>query len=139
MFNELLIFLSNFLCSFIAYVSDIGRNHRAIGTIVFSGRYGSSRYIKKSSRLSIQCYDNKNGTHSFFGSGLDHHHSFVVEYSASMDKDTFLDMHHDSSECTLNVCLGKDFEVISVLVISFTANVTVCIHTHIWIEIVESF
>ena len=45
-----------------------------------------------------------------FASNLDHHHSFVVEYSAStVEKDKFLDMHHDSSEITLNVCLGREF------------------------------
>jgi hypothetical protein len=55
---------------------------------------------------------------------LDHHHSFVVEYRlptksaatfASLDHgavsgggDTGLDMHHDASEATLNVCLGRE-------------------------------
>lgn len=49
--------------------------------------------------------------HELFATTLDHHHSFVVEYSASpTEKDKFLDMHHDSSEVTLNVCLGKEFE-----------------------------
>jgi hypothetical protein len=40
---------------------------------------------------------------------LDHHPSFVVEYSAKGSKDSYLDMHHDASECTVNVCLGKTF------------------------------
>ena len=45
--------------------------------------------------------------------GLDHHHSFVVKYRAKQRGeavsagDEGLDMHHDSSETTLNVCLGK--------------------------------
>lgn len=39
--------------------------------------------------------------------GLDHHHTFVVVYSQTGDKG--LDMHHDASEVTLNVCLGRDF------------------------------
>jgi len=53
---------------------------------------------------------------------LDHHHSFVVRYrnEGDNDKDTDgskekdedgnkgLDMHHDASEATLNVCLGRD-------------------------------
>jgi hypothetical protein len=41
-----------------------------------------------------------------FADSLDHHHSFVVHYAR--DKDTRLDMHHDASEVTLNVCLGRD-------------------------------
>jgi hypothetical protein len=55
---------------------------------------------------------------------LDHHHSFVVEYrvppksaatfagfdhgGVSGGGDTGLDMHHDASEATLNVCLGRE-------------------------------
>ena len=39
--------------------------------------------------------------------GLDHHHTFVVVYSQTGDKG--LDMHHDASEVTVNVCLGRDF------------------------------
>ena len=39
--------------------------------------------------------------------GLDHHHTFVVVYSQSGDKG--LDMHHDASEVTVNVCLGREF------------------------------
>ena len=40
---------------------------------------------------------------------LDHHHSFVVSYDAGADGgDVSLDMHHDASEVTLNVCLGRD-------------------------------
>lgn len=41
--------------------------------------------------------------------GLDHHHSFIVEYR---DKggDQGLDMHHDASEITVNICLGKSFQ-----------------------------
>lgn len=38
---------------------------------------------------------------------LDHHHAFVVEYQAGADLG--LDMHHDDSEVTLNLCLGKEF------------------------------
>ena len=42
---------------------------------------------------------------------LDHHHSFVVAYDAeSTGGDLSLDMHHDASEVTLNVCLGRSFE-----------------------------
>ncbi|KAJ1463252.1 hypothetical protein M885DRAFT_475339 [Pelagophyceae sp. CCMP2097] len=45
-----------------------------------------------------------------FAPFLDHHHAFVVHYSADESKgDTGLDMHHDASEVTLNVCLGRDF------------------------------
>lgn len=39
--------------------------------------------------------------------GLDHHHTFCVVYSETGDKG--LDLHHDASEVTLNVCLGRDF------------------------------
>ena len=45
--------------------------------------------------------------------GLDHHHSFVVQYRAKLPGeavstgDEGLDMHQDSSETTLNVCLGS--------------------------------
>lgn len=40
---------------------------------------------------------------------LDHHHSFVVAYDAESAKgDVSLDLHHDASEVTLNVCLGRD-------------------------------
>ena len=41
------------------------------------------------------------------GSRFDAHHSFVVKYRRG--EDTSLDMHHDDSEVTLNVCLGKAF------------------------------
>ena len=41
------------------------------------------------------------------GSRFDHHHSFMVKYRRG--EDTHLDMHHDDSEVTLNVCLGKSF------------------------------
>mmetsp|Transcript_15584 Transcript_15584/g.45007 ORF Transcript_15584/g.45007 Transcript_15584/m.45007 type:complete len:489 (-) Transcript_15584:12-1478(-) len=56
-------------------------------------------------------------------SALDHHHSFIVRYRnesnnttkkhsvvAATDDDGSrgLDMHHDASEATLNVCLGRD-------------------------------
>ena len=41
------------------------------------------------------------------GSSFDEHHSFMVKYRRG--EDTHLDMHHDDSEVTLNVCLGKDF------------------------------
>lgn len=44
-----------------------------------------------------------------FASTLDHHHSFVVQYSTADGGDRELDMHHDAAEMTLNVCLGKDF------------------------------
>jgi hypothetical protein len=63
--------------------------------------------------------------------GLDHHHSFIVQYqrnaavptatvlagaaptataasAAAPPGDKGLDMHHDSSEVTVNVCLGKE-------------------------------
>ena len=41
--------------------------------------------------------------------GLDHHHSFLVQYKSNHLKgDRGLDMHHDASEVTLNVCLGRD-------------------------------
>ena len=43
-----------------------------------------------------------------FADSLDHHHSFVVAY-AKEGGDQGLDMHHDASEVTLNVCLGKTF------------------------------
>jgi hypothetical protein len=44
---------------------------------------------------------------------LDHHHSFVVRYRNDSsfkqeDGNKGLDMHHDASEATLNVCLGRD-------------------------------
>ena len=39
---------------------------------------------------------------------LDHHHTFVVEYKKD-GGDRGLDMHHDSSEATLNVCLNSSF------------------------------
>ena len=39
---------------------------------------------------------------------LDSHHSFVVQYKAN-GSDAGLDMHHDASEATLNVCLGREF------------------------------
>lgn len=42
--------------------------------------------------------------------GLDHHHSFIVQYKATGRGDIGLDMHHDASEVTVNICLGKDFE-----------------------------
>jgi len=42
--------------------------------------------------------------HELFHDSLDHHHSFVVHYASG--KDTSLDMHHDASEVTMNVCLG---------------------------------
>lgn len=41
--------------------------------------------------------------------GLDHHHTFLVQYKSNHLKgDRGLDMHHDASEVTLNVCLGRD-------------------------------
>ena len=42
------------------------------------------------------------------GSEFDQHHTFVCQYM--LGQDTSLDMHHDDSDVTLNVCLGKDFE-----------------------------
>uniref|UniRef100_A0A7S4FD79 Fe2OG dioxygenase domain-containing protein n=1 Tax=Chrysotila carterae TaxID=13221 RepID=A0A7S4FD79_CHRCT len=42
------------------------------------------------------------------GSAFDSHHSFMVKYR--QDEDLGLDMHHDDSDVTLNVCLGKEFE-----------------------------
>ena len=42
-----------------------------------------------------------------FVSSLDHHHSFVVQYDFAERADRGLDMHHDASEITLNVCLGR--------------------------------
>jgi len=41
------------------------------------------------------------------GSHFDAHHSFMVRYKRG--EDTSLDMHHDDSEVTLNICLGKAF------------------------------
>lgn len=41
------------------------------------------------------------------GATLDSHHGFVVEYQPG--KDVKLDFHVDTSEVTLNVCLGKEF------------------------------
>jgi hypothetical protein len=41
--------------------------------------------------------------------GLDHHHSFIVQYKSNQLKgDRGLDMHHDASEVTMNICLGRD-------------------------------
>lgn len=40
-------------------------------------------------------------------SALDFHHSFCVQYNTKSDAG--LDMHHDASEATLNVCLGREF------------------------------
>jgi len=44
----------------------------------------------------------------YCGSTLDAHHAFIVQYKISEDLD--LDFHYDSSEVTLNLCLGKQFE-----------------------------
>ena len=54
-------------------------------------------------------------------SALDHHHSFIVRYRNDIttkknavatttddDGSRGLDMHHDASEATLNICLGRD-------------------------------
>lgn len=41
------------------------------------------------------------------GADPDDHHCFVVRYNK--DEDVGLDMHTDSSDITLNVCLGRDF------------------------------
>ena len=48
------------------------------------------------------------GETEIFADSLDHHHAFVVRYEASGGGDAYLDMHHDASEVTLNVCLGRD-------------------------------
>lgn len=49
-------------------------------------------------------------TNEVFAASLDHHHSFVVAYSRKgQGGDVGLDMHHDASEVTLNVCLGRGF------------------------------
>lgn len=42
------------------------------------------------------------------GATLDSHHAFIVQYKITEDLD--LDFHYDSSEVTLNLCLGKQFE-----------------------------
>ena len=42
------------------------------------------------------------------GSELDGHHSFCVHYDNSGDADKKLDMHHDASDITVNVCLGDE-------------------------------
>lgn len=41
------------------------------------------------------------------GSELVGHHGFVVKYK--IGEDTKLDFHYDSSQVTINVCLGKSF------------------------------
>ena len=41
------------------------------------------------------------------GDSLDSHHGFIVEYEVG--KDTSLDFHVDTSDVTLNVCLGREF------------------------------
>merc|ERR1711974_485326 len=41
------------------------------------------------------------------GRNLHDHHGFIVKYK--IGEDTDLDFHFDSSEVTLNVCLGKQF------------------------------
>ena len=46
-------------------------------------------------------------TSEVFSSSIDHHHSFVVQYSKATGGDRGLDLHHDASEVTLNVCLGR--------------------------------
>lgn len=52
---------------------------------------------------------------SMITSALDHHHSFIVRYRNDKklkgdvdDGSRGLDMHHDASEATLNICLGRD-------------------------------
>ena len=42
------------------------------------------------------------------GNSLDSHHGFAIEYQ--LKKDEKLDYHMDSSDVTLNVCLGKQFK-----------------------------
>ena len=51
------------------------------------------------------------GAREPFARALDHHHSFFVRYTAdeAAGGDRGLDMHHDASEVTLNVCLGRAF------------------------------
>jgi len=41
------------------------------------------------------------------GDGVDHHHTFMVQYKAG--EDLGLDMHTDACDVTINVCLGKEF------------------------------
>ena len=41
------------------------------------------------------------------GDTLDSHHAFIVSYKQG--EDTELDFHYDSSEVTINVCLGRIF------------------------------
>jgi len=41
------------------------------------------------------------------GSGLDSHHSFIVQYKLTEERS--LNFHYDESEITVNVCLGKVF------------------------------
>jgi hypothetical protein len=42
------------------------------------------------------------------GDTLDGHHAFIVQYKLTEDLD--LGFHYDSSEVTLNLCLGKEFQ-----------------------------
>lgn len=42
-----------------------------------------------------------------FASGLDVHHSYLVDYSRDTDED--LGFHVDDSEATINICLGDEF------------------------------
>jgi len=44
----------------------------------------------------------------YSGADLDSHHAFIVQYKITEDLD--LDFHYDSSEVTLNLNLGKQFE-----------------------------
>ena len=41
------------------------------------------------------------------GGAFNNHHSFMVQYKQG--EDLGLDMHHDDSDVTLNVCLGREF------------------------------
>jgi hypothetical protein len=41
---------------------------------------------------------------------LDMHPLDILTLYPLLGKDSYLDMHHDASECTLNVCLGREFE-----------------------------
>ncbi len=54
--------------------------------------------------MAEKCFPNE-----VFTSTLDHHHTFVVVYKGEElgAGDRKLDMHHDASEITLNVCLGR--------------------------------
>eukprot|EP00967_Tisochrysis_lutea_P138180 scaffold248999_cov30-Tisochrysis_lutea.AAC.1 len=60
-------------------------------------------------RLVAPLADAFYGDSEAFGRSIDHHHSFIVAYRHA-EGDKGLDLHHDASEVTLNVCLGGDFK-----------------------------